>query len=209
LGDNAFRGDALDDPDAELLGAAGQGHGEVDRVDPPIAGHIEAREQVVGLGQRELLGDLARADLVDLQALSALERGDPAVFVQSARVGGGLDEPDRLEPGGQAGLGLQPGVEIAAVEPDRRRGVRRRAETRHQPGRVPGRAGGEPVALQDDDVGPAQVGQVVGDRRADDSPADDDDAGPGGQVGGPGRFHRCSSAHPRNLSLCSVGSTRC
>lgn len=118
---------------------------------------------------------------MDLKPLGALEGGDPAVFVQASLVGGCLDEPNRLETGGQAGLGFEPGVEIAAVEADRGRGVRRRAEAGHQAGRVPGGAGGESVAFEDDDVGPAEVGEVIGDRGADDPAPDDDDSGSFGQ----------------------------
>ena len=215
LGDNGFGGDSLDDADTERLGAAGERHGEVDRVDPAVAGHVEAGEQVVGLGERELLGDLARGDLVDLKALGALEGGDPAILVQAPRVGGGLDEADRLETGGQAGLRLESGVEVAAVEADRGRGVRRRTEAGHQAGRVPGGAGREPVAFEDDDIGPPQMGQVIGDRRADDASADDDDPGSRGQR----RWrHRCDGvggacgrgsggAHPWNLSLARPRTT--
>ena len=53
----------------------------------------------------------------------------------------------------------------------------RRAERDHQPGGVPGGARGQAVALEQDDVLPAHVGQVVGDGAADDAAADDDDAG--------------------------------
>ena len=60
---------------------------------------------------------------------------------------------------------------------------RGRAERDHEPGRVPRRARGEPVALEEDDVLPAHVGQVVGDRAADDAAADDDDAGAVGDGG--------------------------
>ena len=53
---------------------------------------------------------------------------------------------------------------------------RRRAERDHEPGGVPGGARGQPVALEQHDVLPAHVGQVIGDRAADDAAADDDDA---------------------------------
>ena len=115
-------------------------------------------------------------DLVHVDAAQPVERGDPAVLLEPVRVAGDLDEPDRLEPGGQAGLGLEPGVQVAGVLAHLGRGLRRRAERHHQPGRVPGGAGGEPVALEQHDV-LAQVGQVVGDRGADDAAADHDDAG--------------------------------
>ena len=69
----------------------------------------------------------------------------------------------------------------------------RRAEAGHQPGRVPRRTAGEPVALEHDDVGPALVGEVVGDRAPDHAATDDDDAGPVGQLG---ESHRHNLASP-------------
>jgi hypothetical protein len=39
---------------------------------------------------------------------------------------------------------------------------------------VPGRTGRELVLLEQDDVGPAEVGEVVGDAAADHAAADDD-----------------------------------
>ena len=52
--------------------------------------------------------------------------------------------------------------------------------------RVPGRPGGERVALDQDDVGPAQMREVVGDAAADHAAADDHDLRAGGQRDGPG-----------------------
>jgi hypothetical protein len=41
---------------------------------------------------------------------------------------------------------------------------------------MPGRAAGELLALKQQDVGPAEPGEVIGDRAAGDAAADDDDA---------------------------------
>ena len=49
---------------------------------------------------------------------------------------------------------------------------------------MPGRAGGEPVPLQQEDVGPPQPGQVVGHAGADHAAADHHHLGPGRQVRG-------------------------
>ena len=112
-GEHLLHRHALDHPHPEVAGAAGQAHREVDRVDPAVAGHVEAGEQVVGAGQREQLGHLARADLLDLEAEVPLEGGDPAVLVEPVGIGRGLDQPDPLEPGGDPGLLLEPRVELA------------------------------------------------------------------------------------------------
>ena len=203
--------DALDDPDAEVLRAAGQRLGEVDRVDPAVAGHVEAGEQVVGLRPREEVGHLPRRDLVDLEPEVALERRDPAVLVQPVGVGRRLDQPDRLEPGGHPGLGLEPGVEVAGVQPDAGAGLGGRAEAGHQPGRVPRRTAGEPVALDDHDVGPAFVGEVVGNRAPDHAATDDDDTGPVRQRGESHRHNLASRtsyvASPRWLRPYDVRRT--
>ncbi len=47
----------------------------------------------------------------------------------------------------------------------------------HAAGGVPGRAGGELGALDQHEVVPAALGQVIGDAGADDAAADDDDLG--------------------------------
>ena len=144
----------------------------------PSPGHVEAGEQVVGAGQREELGHLARPDLVDLEAELPLEGGDPAVLVEPVGIGRGLDQADPLEPGRHPGLGLEAGVEVAGVEPQPGVGLAGGAEAGHQAGRVPRGARGEPVALEHEHVGDPEVGQVVGDRGADDAAPDDDDPGP-------------------------------
>ena len=54
---------------------------------------------------------------------------------------------------------------------------------------MPGGAGRQPVALEHEHVGPAGVGEVVGDRGADDAAADDDDSGTGRKL----------DSHPHNL----------
>ena len=55
--------------------------------------------------------------------------------------------------------------------------VRVAVERVHPAGRVPGRAGGQLAPLEQHDVGPARLRQVVEHAGADDAPADDDDLG--------------------------------
>ena len=168
---------ALDDRHPELARALGQRHRDVDRVGPAVLGHVEAGQDVVGAGQREQLADLTGRDLLHVDAAPPVERGHPPVLLQPVGVGRHLDEAHRLEAGRQPGLGLQAGVEVAGVLPHLGRGLGRRTEGDDQPGRVPGRARGELVALQQDDVRPPHVREVVGDRAADDATPDHDDLG--------------------------------
>ena len=189
-----------------LLGAAGQAHREVDRVDPAVAGHVEAGEQVVGPRPGEQVGHLARADLLDLEAEVPLEGRDPAVLVQPVGVGRRLDQPDPLEPGGDPGLRLEPGVEVAGVEPQRGARLARGAEAGHQARRRARwcREVSRSRSSTSTSVDP-EVGQVVGDRGADHAAPDDHhprplrEGLPGGR-GRRGRVDRGSSAHQPNLS---------
>ena len=144
--------------------ALGERHRDVDRVHAAVLLDVEAGEDVVDAREREQPPDLGGRDLVHVDAAVAVERGDAAVLLEPVGVGGDLDEADGLEAGRLAGLGLEPAVEVARVLAHLGRGLRRRAERDHQPGGVPRGAGGEPVALEQHDVLPAHVGQVVGDR---------------------------------------------
>ena len=167
--DDLLDRDALDDAHAEVPGPAREAHREVDGVDPAVARDVEAGEEVVGAGQREEVGHLAGADLLDLETVQPLEGGDPAVLLEAVGVGRGLDEPDGLEARGDPGLRLEPGVEVPGVQPQAGARLARGPEAGHQAGSVPGGAGGEPVALEHEHVGQAEVGQVVGDGGADDA----------------------------------------
>ena len=190
-------GDALDDRDALLAGAFGERHRGVDRIDPPVALDVEPCQQIVSARQREQLGHLGGRDLVHVDPAVSVEGSDPPVLLEASFVGGQFDESDRLEPGRQPGLGLESGVEVAGVLAQLGRCFRRRAERDHQPRRVPGGAGGELVALDQHRVGPSEVSQVVGDRRADHPAPDDHDPGPRRQL------------HHRHMLRTGVGHSRC
>ena len=73
---------------------------------------------------------------------------------------------------------LRSSVDVSEVEPN----------VTIRPGGVPRGARGELVALDQHRVGPAEMAQVVGDGRADDAAADDDDTGAVGK-GGSGLAH--------------------
>ena len=78
--------------------------------------------------------------------------------------------PTGIEASREAGLFLEHGVEVPGVLRDlhcRARGESRRHD---QPGRVPGRTGGQPVALEQDHIATAALGQVVRDAATDHTP---------------------------------------
>ncbi len=180
-------GHPLDDRHALLAGPPGQGHGDVHRIGATVPGDVEPGQDVVHPGRREQVPDLGGGDLLHLDAEVPIERGDPPVLLEPAGIGGDLDEADRGESRRLPRLGLQPGVQVPGVLPHPGRGLRRRAERHDQTRRVPGGAGGEPVAFEQDHVTAARVREVIGDRGPDHAAADHDDPGPVGQRGSHGR----------------------
>ena len=89
------------------------------------------------------------------------------------------DRADLPHAGADAGLGLQLDVEVGRIFRQPRH-VLRAAQLADQAGRMPGGAAGQLLALEQHDVGPAELGQVIGDRTAGDAAADDDGACFGG-----------------------------
>ena len=116
-----------------------------------------------------------RTEHLDFDAEGLGHRGAALNSSQRSSVSARADRADLAEAGGDAGLGLQPGVKLGRIfrEPGQ---VLRGAQLADQPGRMPGRAGCELLALQQHDVGPAELGQVIGDGAAGHAAADDDDA---------------------------------
>ena len=137
------RRDALEDPDAPHARALGERHRDVDRIHAAVLLDVEAGLDVIDLGEREQLLHLARRDLVHVDAAVAVECRDAAVLLEAIAVRGDLDEADRRQARGLPGLGLEPAVQVASVLAHLGRGLGRRAEGHHQPGRVPRRAGGQ------------------------------------------------------------------
>src|SRR5262249_58437997 len=89
---------------------------------------------------------------------------------------GDAEAPHLLPIRAHARLGLEPGVEVGAVTheaPHRQRA----AQPADEPRRMPRRAAGELLALEQDDVAPAERDEVIRDAAAGDTTADDDDAG--------------------------------
>ena len=154
--------------------ALGQRHGGVDRIGLAVAGDEAAAENPALVEQRiERLGlggiDHPRLDIEDLA-----ERDHPGDFGQSLGGARDLQRAVLLEAGVLSGLLLQRPVEDRAIAAQLGHRVGG-AQLGDQPGGMPGGAAGEFAALENDDVGPAQLGEMIGDRTADDTAADDDD----------------------------------
>lgn len=170
----------LADGGAALACPPGERLGEVGRVDLAVAGQPEAAAHAAGVHQGPARRDLVRREQPALEA-EALRAGVCLPDLVPARVRARQHDRAALqEAGGLAGLGLEAGVELGAVarQPGR---VRARAQLPHQAGGVPGGAAGQPVALEQQDVVPAPVREVIGDGTADGAAADDHDPGACGQ----------------------------
>ena len=164
----------------ELAGPPRQGLGDVRGVHRPVAGEPDRAGQVVRAQQGVALPRLLGSQQLALEVVGGgggrrpPERGHP--------VGGpGDDEPAaRAVAGRETGLGLEPLVELRRVLHEARAALARPQQA-HEARGVPRRPARQGPLLEEEHVGPAEVGEVVCRRRTDDAPADDDDAGTSGQ----------------------------
>ena len=157
-------------------GALGQGHGGVGRVDLAVVGEIDRADQVVDIEDGvEFLG-FAGTEQGDFDTAGLAQIGAPAMLLPTRLIGGDADAAVLLEADGLAGLGLEPLEQLHGVfgEPRQGEGAQHLA---HQAGGMPGGAAGQGSALEQNHIGPAQLGQMIGDAAAGDTAADDDHAG--------------------------------
>src|SRR5580704_17664435 len=161
--------------------AAGVGPGDPGRVDVTLDRVEERADEVLLLQQREQLLGFGRRD-------------DLHIYAEVAAAG--LSHPQPVHPLPVTGQ-RQPARHVDAavpagalldlpVQPDgvllQLRDIGVTVERVHAARGVPGRAGGELLALDEYDIGPAQLGEVEQDRGAHHATADDDHLR--------GRFHR-------------------
>ncbi len=167
---------------AAVAGAPGQRGGQVGRVGPAVTGQPDRPRQIGDLHERVELAGSLRADQLAFELIRLGGRGRPAQLHHAVRRPGDRDAAAPPEAGGQAGLLLEPGVQLGGVL-DQPGAVLRGAELADQAGRVPGGAAGQLALLQQQHVGPAHPGQMVGDAGPDHAPADDHDPGAAGKGG--------------------------
>ena len=131
----------------------------------------------VGIDQRHELGDLRGVEQLRLEAVAARPRPAAVEFGPALVGGGDLDAPDRVEGAERRELLDRP------LRQARHRA--RRVVLEDQPRRVRGRAAGleERSLVDDHDLVPAALGEMVGDAGAGDTGPDHDDAGGLGRRG--------------------------
>lgn len=148
-------------------------------VDIAVVAIPKPAQQVVGGNQRMPAGAFGGVDDLELHAHAARHRGEVAV---SVHLRGGVGQTDAAVAvaiaDGIVGIVAQFAIkrDRMTFQPDHRLV---HAEIRHLRRRMPGRARGQLVALQQHHVGPAFPGQVVERGAACDAAADDDDLGAG------------------------------
>ncbi len=167
--------DAGTDPCAARPGAFGEGRRETRGVQVPVRRDERGAQHVRAVDQREAVVRLRRRDDLDRQA----ERLGPSGHAR-----------ERLEPVGRgrevqgshlvpawvdAGLLVQAGIQVDAVH-HHPRVADRVPQLRDQACRMERRAARELGALNEHDVGPAELREVVGDAGTGDASADDNDA---------------------------------
>ncbi len=173
--EHAGDGDAFDDLRPLLPRALSERHGDVDRIDATVARHIEPGDQIVGLGEREKVGDFFRRNLMHVDTDMAIERGNPPVLFEAIFVGSNFDETDVAKASALTRFLLEVHVEVAGVLAKLSAGFRKRTKAHHESGRMPRRSRGEPFLFEQRDFA-THVREVVGNRRADDPATDDDRA---------------------------------
>ena len=165
-----------EDPAAAAAGAVGERVGQLRGVEVAVGRQPGGAQHSLGRHQREQLPGLLGRDQLQRQPEGLRPAGLAAQLLQSLLAGGKADaaalDPARVE----LGLVLEPPVEVDRVH--HHLGQRdRAAQLPDQAGRVEGRPRGELGALEQDDVVPAELGQVVRQRGAADAAADDHAAG--------------------------------
>ena len=161
---------------AMRAGALGKRLSDVGRACLTIARQEARADEIIDHHQRPHRLDLGGREQLHVHA-EASRRGGKALELGPAIVIAGKPEAaGHLPASGEPGLGFETAVEIDGIFQelgDRRR----RPELTDEPGGMPGRARGELVLLEDDDVGAMIAGEVISSGAADDAAADHHDIG--------------------------------
>ena len=196
----------LDDPHAALPRALGHRQCDIAGIGLAVGGDVEAERDVASLQQRIHRLHLGRGENRAVEPVHPHGRGQPLHLL--GPLVGDRDQQGTHAPeaGGKFRLFFDLGVEVGGRGGEPLHG-RRMPPLPDQPRRVPGGAGGERLALQQHDVGPAELSEMIGDRAACDPAADDDGAGVGGKGGG-GRGHGTGLGLASRRLTRTAGRTR-
>ena len=184
---------------AAIARAARERLRQVGGLDIAVVGMLDGAEDAVRLAERPDLLHLLRRQHVDVDADRARDAGIVHELVPAVLGAGEADVGADGEADVLAGLRLQRLVEGDRVFVDLADRVAH-VEERQQPRRMPGRAGGQLLALDQDDIRPALLGQMVERRDADDASTDNNDPRL--------RFHapvpRSCTDRPQSVAACAA-----
>jgi hypothetical protein len=176
-GEDVEHAGALEDPGAAHPGALGERRRQVGGVRTAVAGQPDGAEQVVDRHHRPALERLGRRQHGALEP-EGLRGGRGAPQLGHSVLGARHDEATALPVAGrQPRLLLEPLVQLSGVLHEAGAALGG-AQLSDEAGRVPRRTAGEAALLEQQDVGPAEPGQVVGGAGADHAAAHDHDPSP-------------------------------
>ena len=170
---NAGHGGLTIDGRATVTRAACEGLGQVGGLDIAVIRMLDRAQQVVGLAQGPDFLDLVRGQELDVNTDGLGHTRIIFVLVHPVLGPGQTDVADIAKADLQIGLGLKGGIEAHRIFVHLANRVAQ-IEQGQQARRVPGRAGGQLLAFDQNHIAPAQLGQMVKGADTDDSAANDD-----------------------------------
>ena len=165
--------DAFKDLRATHPGALGQRHGNIGRIALPVQRQRDRADDVRDVQMRVFRLDLGGRNLMHLDIEDPRHGGLAQQFFVPRRSQRDRNRPDLPHARGNARLGLQLHVKIGGIFGQAGH-VGRSAQLADQPRRMPGGAAGQLLAFQQNNVGPACLCQMIGNRTAGNAAPDDD-----------------------------------
>ena len=171
-------GDACDarvhqDPCPAALRSRGESVRQAGRVDLPIRRKEDTAFDILQRHQREELQALLRSQHIERHAKGFGISHDALELFHAGIRGSNAQTSDLIPARVDTRFTFQPAIQVGAVAHHLGK-AGGGAQLSHQPGGVEGRAAGQLVALDDDDILPAHLGQMIGNACSSDSTPDDD-----------------------------------
>ena len=161
------------DRGATAAGTRRQCQGESGRVEPAVGGQEDRTQHALGRHHREAVARLACRDQLERQPERLGPAGLPLELLIALASRSQAQRPDLVPGRIDARLLSKPSVQLDAVHHHPGQG-HAGSELPDQPGGMECRTRGEVGPLDEDDVRPTELGEVVGDAGAAHTPTDDD-----------------------------------
>ena len=175
MGEDPGNPRVLEKSSAAESGTLGERLRHVRRIDAGVIRKIKRRLEVADIGQRPHVFDLGGGDFMRFDAETIGHVNAAAHLLGLVRRHRQLNGAAADEPGCLPGLRFELAIKVLGIfgEPSLRFGV---AKGSQKSRRMPGGARRELRLLEQNDVTASALGEVIRNRTADDSAADDDDA---------------------------------